>query len=225
MIFGAASAVGQNQQQTGQLSGCNNDFRSFSPLPPLQEYLSDLAGIWCPSKKHVNVTVSFMTSQDSGGVYDATVERSSGDPQLDAECLEAVCTCIPRAVNASRTGLLKKRIVDFSDLHTDAPIIWHEVDDYFRKHPDQLGKVVLVHRIPLAARKLYPDVLPLEELHSVSNLMPIKLDTGEPSSDHEPGFVQVIRHAGTCWYYFFREESHPIKGSFLSCAGKIESGE
>ncbi len=162
-----------------------------------------------------------MTTEDAGGVYDASIIESSGNAQADAECLEAICTCIPHAAGTSKTGLLRKRTVDFSDLKSSKTVVWHEVLDYFKDHPDQAGRVVIIHRVPVVAQKLYPEVLSIEEIHSVSNLMPISFDEKQGGKD----YAKVIRHAGASWDTFFETTNHPSKGALLDCANKISDGE
>ena len=53
---------------------------------------------WCCSNKNFpNRTIVTVDIADDGLIYNPRLQESCGDPQLDAECIEAVCGSSPTA--------------------------------------------------------------------------------------------------------------------------------
>jgi len=168
-------------------------------LPDAKYQLELFRGYWTPSQKNVSTQISYVTSEDIGGVFNAEITHSSGDAQLDAECLEAVCMTPPEACASYRTGNLVKRIADFSGMQPYGPI--NEISRYLKDHPNTTG--VVIHEIPLAVASAYHyyKLVSENELRSQENLCVIdRVD-----------YQAKIRHIAASWNYFF--EKHPTTTS------------
>jgi hypothetical protein len=180
--------------QTGNLTRPQRS--EYYNLPDAKCQADLFQAYWTPSQKNVATEISYLTSEDSGGLYNAEVTRSSGNAQLDAECLEAVCTTPPEACAFYRTGIFQKRIVDFSGLQPYVPYS-NEVSCYIKEHPKTAG--IVIHEIPLAVSSVehYYKLVSVNELRCQENLCVID----------RANYQDKIRHIAASWNYFF--EKHP----------------
>jgi hypothetical protein len=175
-------------------------------LEPLRDQISEVASMWDPSSSQVISTkVSFSTSKDFGGILNARIIKSSGDVQLDAECLQAVCTNPPRANLWWRTGDLEERVIDFATIRRREGLE-NEVTRHIAEH--RIDGRIFVYQIPLSVWSHYPQLVSIKELRQVSNLMDLKSE----------GYEAQIRHQGAVWANFFSTHPTPTRQEINDCA-------
>jgi TonB family protein len=129
---------------------------------------------WAPSTVSKSNSIKIDFSVDDGGKFnDVEVLLSSGNAQLDEECLEAV---LGEQVSAERTDskIERKLSMKFDDTktpgHTNAAS-----KQYFISHPEKNGRFITYHLIPLSVLTRYPGLFEESELLSAENLDSIAL--------------------------------------------------
>lgn len=147
-----------------------------SVIPPKRTDLDNLREKvyedWAPSKKlakliDIDITVS---GTANGQLYDVGLNESSGDRQLDADCLQAVmgASCL------SPINIRIEEIEHFSihfDSKTKAGYLNNNgISKYFTQHPEYKRNYVAFYRIPLTVLKRYPGIFTEEELFDESNI-------------------------------------------------------
>ena len=112
---------------------------------------------------------------DDGKIYDPEINPSSGDHQIDADCLQAVLGAgrfQPR--KDGNTGDLRRVVIDF--LPTQKVKQTDVVDRYFAEHPEESHKTA-TWKIPVDVLTRYPGRYKETEIISTSNIRTIKPQT------------------------------------------------
>lgn len=177
---------------------------------------------WAPSKampvgKHVDVTYSIASD---GKLYDVKLEQSSGDAQLDADCVQAVLgvSAFCPMARLTREGELCHTQIYF-DSKTRAGHNNSGISKYFAAHPEQEAEHVAYYRIPLDVLKRYPGLFSEAELFSDSNFFTLRDDSTD-GPNHGPGLssaaIARLRYVyQSMWIPFFLKFPSATKQQIL----------
>lgn len=176
------------------------------------------------------VLVGFLIGDD-GKIYNVRVKQSSGDNQVDAECLEAVCGVSPVQLSPGRriTGDLTAVELTFHrDDSAEKAADNLAVVNYFKKHPNLQSKYVAIHLIPVDVLKRFPTAFSQDQIRSESNLRLIAIDgyphkQGEewlPSQPHS--YSEIIKEVYARWALFFQCNHTPTRQDILKESNKIK---
>ncbi|MCA9817860.1 MAG: TonB C-terminal domain-containing protein [Cyanobacteria bacterium HKST-UBA01] len=156
--------------------------------PDLDRLRNNVYKDWAPSKKLTNSTAIDIKVRvtANGQLYDVALNESSGDRQLDADCIQAVmgASCL------SPINIRIEEIEQFS-IHFDSKTeIGYQTDGiskFFAKHPKYRKNYIAFYRIPLTVLKRYPGVFTEEELFDESNVGLI--ESIDPHNPELPSWV------------------------------------
>lgn len=124
--------------------------------------------------------------------------ESSGDPQFDANCIEAV-------LSVKRTDSTPL------DLHGT----WALLDTERRFKSKRTDAQITIFKIPIVALTLYPDRFTEQELVSDGNLQLLKNQTGSASELSQAQIDEICNHYH-CWFKFFAENPHATRKDILA---------
>jgi hypothetical protein len=149
---------------------------------------------------------------DSGEILNAFVVKSSGVYQIDADCLEAVCSLSPTPIGNSH-GYISHMEIDFTKLQ--------KLEDLKKSQPLRQFKnlangVVFIHRIPLPVLKRYPGIFTEPELLDSSNLCQISV---KPIVGRPYWTTQIQNHL-QAWSDFYRLHEHSDRSEILDYSRK-----
>lgn len=154
--------------------------------PEIDRFLDRVYENWAPSKKipEGKVVELAVGIANDGKLYDLKIEASSGDAQLDADCVQAVMgasACSP--INGREGELVLIRI--WFNSKTKVGHSNSGISKYFATRPEQEHDHIAFYRIPLDVLKRYPGLFTENELLDDSNI----------------GTTQVIdKHPGLPWW-------------------------
>lgn len=181
---------------------------------------------WAPSKKLAEEDSVYITISGNaeGKLYDVEIEKSSGDRQLDADCLQAVmgtsCSC--------RLDICPEDLDHFTCKFDSKTPIGHKEDaisKYFSKHPKKKNDYIAFYRIPLDVLKRYPGLFLKSELLEESNIGLIKAIS--PEDPELPFWVKQqlkILYQRT-WVPFFLSHPKPTKQQIIDLRNKLPFDE
>jgi hypothetical protein len=159
---------------------------------------------WNPTREMNNqATVAVAISSD-GTFYDVHIGVSSDDPQLDADCLQAVM---------GASGTQPTRIEDGSLWHTGFAFNKTTKTDhltsgtaaFLEQHPELRNKCIAFYRIPFDIMHRYPGLFTESELTADENVG--FLDAEDPQlKDWTVDKLRAIYQSD--WAKFFRD--HPV---------------
>lgn len=139
--------------------------------PDLDNLRQRVYSSWAPTKQIVGLSNVYVkvSATANGQLYDVCIERTSGDRQLDADCLQAV-------MGASRSCPIKISVEEldhFSIKFGSKTPVGHTHDGisrYFAKHPEYQKDWIAFYRVPLDVLKRYPGLFTEQELLDESNI-------------------------------------------------------
>ncbi|HEY9778430.1 MAG TPA: TonB C-terminal domain-containing protein [Planktothrix sp.] len=141
--------------------------------PEMQEFRERIYDDWCPSKAmpvgtHVDIACSIASD---GKLYDVKLEHSSGDAQLDADCVQAVL-----GVSAFRPmhGLVREGELCLTQIYFDSTTrVGHKnsgIAKYFAAHPEHEADRTAFYKMPLDVLERYPGLLTEDEVLADGNI-------------------------------------------------------
>lgn len=146
-----------------------------SPWPWSKTLQQRIEDNWSPSE--VFGADSWVTIEaqiaDDGKMYNLQLTHSSGKPQLDADCLQAVISAQafkPQQPSEINQGTLRDARWDFNS-KTKCGFRSEAIHNYFQLHPEQKRECVAYYRIPLDVLKRYPGAFSENELLAASNIL------------------------------------------------------
>ena len=172
-----------------------------------------IASSWSSSRPCRSPITVYFCIGDDGKIYEPRIDRSSGDDQYDAECLEAVCGLSPVAPERENyTAHLQQENVTFgSSVSPFCPKPKYdggEVKVYLSKHSQPAIRetwtfptgFVIVHKIPLYVLNRYPGFFTEEELRNSSNLIEIPFMKEDWNANHLT--VPYVSPVGSLYAYW-----------------------
>lgn len=181
---------------------------------------------WAPSKKPAEKETVYITisGNSEGKLYDVEIEKSSGNRQLDADCLQAVmgasCSC--------PLNICPEDLDHFTCKFDSKTPIGHEeegISKYFLKNQNEKNDYIAFYRIPLDVLKRYPGLFSKNELLEESNIGLIKAIS--PEDPELPFWVKQqlkILYQRT-WVPFFLSHPKPTKQQIIDLRNKLPFDE
>lgn len=173
---------------------------------------------WCPSKiSATRISVSGSIEND-GFLQDIRVEKADADPQLNAECVEALASVSPLYKTAGCEELPIRFTQEFAN--TKPFRIASEVERFFSKNPELKDKCIVIHKIPPCVLKKRPGLFKDEEIFSVSNCTAVNL---EPDSSSGDDYTKHIVDYYAQWGKFFVENREASRKQILEKERSLEA--
>jgi len=186
---------------------------------------------WAPAKpleKNVQIQA---TLTDVGRLYELDFIISSGDGQLDADCLQALLGAAAYSKNTDgivRGGRLSSWDFKF-DQNSQVRHKNHAVSEYFKGHPElKKNNTVAVFKIPTAVLTRYPGRFTEAEIVAPSNLFtlnPAWRDNSRPEDKcgalRPQAMYSIIDHYAK-WQNFFSDHPNASKSDILKFSEVLE---
>ncbi|MBS1992107.1 MAG: hypothetical protein JSS83_16410 [Cyanobacteria bacterium SZAS LIN-3] len=156
--------------------------------------------LWSPSGEAKDVTVGYSVKNHK--ISNTKLLSSSGNPQWDAECLEAVCSVGPVKSNNTQV-LATPHTITFERKGLFPVRQAKDVITSLEKLPAGAPKI-LVHNIPLHVSQLYPEFFTLADLENQDNLITIEIGKGSDRQITQSAIDKIEKHYAV-WADFFSQ--------------------
>lgn len=175
---------------------------SFDPSPQGAWKEINESIIWCRSKIALSrIGIKGGLARD-GLIYNIELHKPCNDPQLNAECLEALATVAPvhpRTEWDGKTYTVIKYFEPSEKPFRDAP----EIEKYLAAHSDLRGHSVVIHKIPVCILQRRPKLFTENEIFSPSNCISLAVNAEAARENLDQYPDRIINYYGQ-WTAFFQ---------------------
>lgn len=160
---------------------------------------------------------------DDGKLYDVKVQTSSGDAQLDADCVQAVMGASASGVSRIGEGCSKEIHFRFESIAN--PLQGSNgISRYFDAHPSDKKNHIAFYRIPIDVLNRYPKLFTKDELLTDGNVGIITVYSDTPGLPWW-GVDRLREVYQVTWTKFFLSHPSATKQQILTLRDKLPFDE